>query len=111
MKRINQQLFVNELMIEKVDLKSIKERKKSTYMAHYLNIVTTVSSILLIKIGDKEAISKKENLWREIKKYDLVLYFKLRTSLLGSIIHFPGQIGKKITLFAYEKAQQRFGFN
>jgi len=111
MKRINQQLFVNELMIEKVDLKSIKERKKSNYMAHYLNIVTTVSSILLIKIGDKEAISKKENLWREIKKYDLVLYFKLRTSLLGSIIHFPGQIGKKITLFAYEKAQQRFGFN
>lgn len=111
MKRIDQQLKVNRLMIEKVVLNGIREKKKYRYMAHYLNIVTTVSSILLLKIGDEEALSKKAVLWRQIMAYDLLLYIKLRYSILGIVIHFPGNFGRKMTLFAYKKAQENFGFN
>lgn len=111
MNRIDQQLLVNELMLVGVDLKWIENKKKAKYMAHYLNIVTTVSSILLIKIGDFEALEKKKLIWRKIKQYDINLYIRLRFSLLGRVIHFPGEIGRKITLFAYQKAQKKFGFN
>lgn len=111
MKRIDQQLLVNELLLESVDLKEVEDKKKAKYMAHYLNIVTTVSSILLIKIGNYEALNKKKMIWRKIKQYDFKLYLQLRFSLLGSIIHFPGELGRKITLFAYHKAQEKFGFN
>lgn len=109
--RIDQQLLVNKLMFESVNLTNIKHRKKRKYMMHYLNIVTAVSSIILFRKGTDEAMEKKKILWQLIKDKDLYLYFRLRTSLLGSIINLPGSSGKKISLFVYKKAQQKVGFN
>jgi len=110
-KRIDQQLKVNQMMIQNVDFSLMKDKRKIQYMTHYLKIVTTVSSLLLIKIGDKEAFKAKEMLWQSIKKYDYSIYLKIRTSLLGHMLHMPGLLGRKIILFTYEKAQKRLGFN
>lgn len=110
-RRIDQQLLVNNLMLYSTDLKKIKGRKRQKYMLHYLTIITTVSSVLLLKIGTKEAINKKKMLWRSIRKYNLWINFRMRLSLVGSVINLPGITGRKISLLVYKKAQQKVGFN
>lgn len=111
MKRIDQQLFVNITMINSVDFKTIEPRSKQLYMMHYLNVISTVSSVLLIKIGTKEAFAKKNNLWNILKDYDLKLYYRMRNSVLGMATNIPGSIGRNIAIYAYKKAQKRVGFN
>ncbi len=110
-KRIDQQLLVNKLMLENVDLDQIQGRNKRRYMIHYLNIVTTISSVILFKTGTEDALERKQDLWKSIKEYDQNTYFRMRRSLLGSIINMPGSAGRKLSLFAYKKAQQKIGFN
>ena len=109
--RINQQLLVNNMMLTSVRLRTIKEPKKRQYMLHYLTIITTISSVLLLKSGTKESIMKKQVLWQTIKAEDFLLYIRMRISLLGGIINLPGIIGRKVTLFVYKKVQQKVGFN
>lgn len=110
-KRIEQQVRVNQLMIDVVDIDSLSEKKLKKYMIHYLNIVTVVSSIFLLKKGTRTSLEIKKALWRSIKNYDTKVYSKMRRSVTGSIVHIPGQTGRKVTLFAYKKAQQLIGFN
>lgn len=110
-KRIDQQLFVNRMMLECTNLEAVEESKKKKYMMHYLTIVTTVSSILLMRIGTKEALAKKKELWQAIRNFDYSMYLKMRTTLIGGVITLPGHLGRKISLFIYEKARARVGFN
>ncbi len=110
-KRIDQQLKVNKLMIENVDVHAIKERSKRRYMIHYLNIVTVISTVFLCKAGSKDALQQKAELWRLIRKHDYKLHFKMKNSLIGSITTIPGRTGRKVTLYAYNQAQKRIGFN
>ncbi len=111
MKRIDQQLRVNRIMLEETDVSKIKDRRKKAYMLHYLTIVSTVSSIILIKIDSADALDKKKALWQSIKTYDWIVFMRMRTSLVGSLINLPGITGRKISLFVYKKAQQHIGFN
>lgn len=110
-RRIDQQLLVNNIMLNNTDLKRVSELNKQLYMMHYLTIITTVSSIILLRIGTDESIAKKNDLWKSIREYDLILYLRMRMSIVGSIINLPGITGRKISLFVYEKARQKVGFN
>ncbi len=110
-RRIDQQLKVNQLMIEQMDINKIKDRKRLGYMVHYLTIITTISSILLIKIGTKDALETKRKLWHSIWQHSKIVYFKMKLSTVGSVMNLPGVMGRKITLLIYKKAQQKVGFN
>lgn len=66
-RRIDQQLRVNKLMLEQVDLKAVKEPRLRKYLFNYLEIITTVSSILLIRGGEAEHLEKKRQLWNYIR--------------------------------------------
>lgn len=109
--RLNQQLAVNQKMIEGVDLNQIDNKKQRRYMIHYLNIVTTVSSVFLLKKGTKEAIETKKRLWKSIKKIDPAIHYKMKRSLLGTFMHIPGKAGRKVTMHAYNFARSKVGFN
>lgn len=61
-RRIDQQIKVNKLMLEKVDLQSIENEKLYRYMLNYLEIITVVSGVLLIRSGTKENLEKKKEL-------------------------------------------------
>jgi len=111
MRRIDQQLRVNHLMLSHTKLKAIEGKKRKKYMLHYLTIITTVSSILLLKIGTEDALRDKQLLWRAIKAYDYRVYLRMRLSLMGTLINLPGVIGRKIALSIYEIARRRVGFN
>lgn len=111
LKRIDQQIRVNRLMLEYVELRSIKNKNKKKYMTHYLNLVTAVTSVILFRSEAKDAIQQKKELWEDIRKHDKQLFYRMRTSLVGSIINLPGASGKRTSLLVYKIAKKRVGFN
>lgn len=109
--RIDQQLIVNKTMIKAINLREIDERKKRKYMRHYLEIVTIVSTIILLRSGTKENLKKKQELWKDIRRLDWRLFYRLRNGILGSIVNLPGKTGRKLSLVVYKLTQQIIGFN
>ncbi len=110
-KRVDQQIKVNKLMIDLVPLDNLESPKLRQYMRHHLEIVTVVSAILLIRSGEQENLLKKKQLWKYIKDKDPVLYNDLRYGILGHTINLPGRVGRKISISAYKISQKLVGFN
>ncbi|MBO5564897.1 MAG: glycosyltransferase [Lachnospiraceae bacterium] len=114
--RLEQQMRVNRLMIDYYTDPANRERITSSprlqeYMFHYLEIITTISSILAIKSGTKEHLQWKEELWQYLKEKDKALYKRLRSGLLGTAMNLPGRVGRGLAVGAYKIAQHFFGFN
>lgn len=110
-RRIDQQIKVNKLMIEEYDMWKIENKKCRQYMLNYLEIVTMVSTIMCIRSGTEENLQKKRELWRYIKERDIRLFHKLRNGILGNTMNLPGKGGRKISVAAYRIAQKVVGFN
>ena len=110
-KRIDQQIKVNKIMIDAVKIEEIESLKLYRYMISHLEIVTTISGILLIRSGTKENLKKKKELWNYIKEKDRVLYRNLRYGLMGQLINLPGLIGRRICIGIYKISQVIVGFN
>ena len=109
--RIDQQLRVNRLMMESVDLAAVTPARKRAYMRNYLEIITAVSSILLVKAGTEEALEKKKALWADMKRDYPALYRELRSRPLGMLMHLPGAWGRRIMIWGYALSNKIFGFN
>ena len=110
-KRIDQQIKVNKIMVENVDLWKLSNRKLRKYMFNYLEIITVVSTIMLIRSGTRENLQKKRELWRYLKEYDLRLFWHLRRGIMGQAMNLPGRSGRKISVAAYKISQKVVGFN
>ena len=112
--RIDQQLKVNKLMIDYlVDKKQelLKNKRQYQYMRNYLEIITTVSSILLIRADTKESLHMKKELWQYLKGKDRKLYLWMRNGIMGSAMNLPGRGGRKISVESYKICQRIFKFN
>lgn len=112
--RIDQQIKVNKIMVDYIvenQSKLVGKRKMRNYMLNYLEIITVISSVLLIKSGTEENLEKKKELWQYIKKKDAKLYMRLRYGVLGNSMNLPGKGGRKITVEGYKLCQRFFKFN
>lgn len=109
--RIDQQLAVNKRLINYYSDLEIVDGHVIEYMRKYVEIITTISSILLIKEGSPESLAKKKELWLYIQETDNQLYRKLRRGLFGLGVNLPGRLGRKTTISAYHFAQKMYGFN
>lgn len=110
-KRIDQQIRVNKLMIEGVQLEDIDSPKLRDYMLHYLEIVTVVSAIILIRSGTEENLQEKKELMRFVKDNNRELYHNLKYGFMGQLINLPGRVGRSISVGAYKITQKVVGFN
>ncbi|WP_407270296.1 glycosyltransferase family 2 protein [Radiobacillus sp. PE A8.2] len=110
-RRIDQQIKVNKLMIEQVELENINNLMLRDYMLRHLEIVTVVSAILLIRSGTEENLKKKKELWKYIKNRDEQLYHNLKYGIMGQLINLPGKAGRSISVGAYKISQRLVGFN
>lgn len=110
-KRIDQQIKVNKIMIDSYDLFKISDLALRKYMLNYLEIITIISTVMLMKSGTPENLEKKKDLWNYIRQKDLRLYHTLRRRMLGRATHLPGKGGRKITLGIYKISQKVIGFN
>lgn len=112
--RIDQQIKVNKLMIayytaNQDKIKAVK--RLDQYMKNHLEIVTTVSSILLIRSGTEENLRKKARLWKYLEKKNEELYKWMRRGFFGIGMNLPGKVGRKISVGGYRIAQKLFKFN
>ncbi|MBO5303043.1 MAG: glycosyltransferase family 2 protein [Lachnospiraceae bacterium] len=109
--RIDQQIKVNKIMVDAYDLWKLPNRKLRKYMFNYLEIITVISTVMLIRSGTKENLEKKRELWKYIKQQDIRLFHRLRTGILGNTMNLPGKSGRKISIAAYKISQKVVGFN
>ena len=109
--RIDQQIKVNKLMLEAYDYKNIKDSHVKKYMFNYLEMITVISTVLLMKSGTKEHQKKRQELWKYIKEHDYYLYRKLRYGFMCATTNLPGHSGRAISITAYKIAQKVVGFN
>lgn len=109
--RIDQQIRVNKIMIDDVDLHRVLNLKCRKYMLNYLEIITVVTTVMLLRSGTEENLEKKRELWRYIKDKDITLFHKLRNGILGQTMNLPGKGGRKISVAAYRLSQKVVGFN
>ena len=110
-RRIDQALLVNRLLVSGTDLAALEPAPLRRYALNYLEIVTTVSSVLLIKAGGEENLRKKEELWAFIRKEKPDVYAILRKRFLGRTLHLPGRFGRWVAVTGYRLARLVFGFN
>lgn len=112
--RIDQQIRVNKRMIDYFVAKRpevIKNKRLYQYMRNYLEIITTVSSILMIRSGTEENLEKKKELWQYLKSKDKRLFKELRHGIMGTAMNLPGRGGRKISVEGYKICQKIFKFN
>lgn len=110
-KRIDQQIRVNQLMVDSLSLDMAYEKRLRKYLLHYLEIVTAVSNVMLLRSGTMPNLKKKKKLWRYIKEKDRVVYNRIRWGVLGVFLNLPGLPGRKIPVIIYQIARKMIGFN
>ena len=111
--RIDQQIRVTKILIDKMVsyMSRPMNAKLKKYMINYVDIMMTVSSVLLLKSGTPENLEKKKELWEYLRKASPKLYRKIKLGILGRTMNLPGRSGRKISVAAYKVAQKVIGFN
>ena len=110
-RRIDQQIRVNKLLMEQLDLEHVPNERCRETIFHYHDIITAVTSIMLVLGGTPEHLAKKEALWAWIRDEHPWEYQKLRRSLFGVIMNLPGKLGRGIAVICYRIANRLFSFN
>mgnify|MGYP003371674296 FL=1 len=110
-RRIDQQLLVNRMMIDTIAGVRNIDKNIKRYMLRYLEIIMGVSSIMLIRSGTEENLEKKKDLWRYLKNADSRIYRKLYMGIIGRGVNLPGGSGRKTAVAIYKIAQKLYGFN
>lgn len=108
--RIDQQINVNKMMMDSIEWKKVQNKKLRAYLINYLDIITTVTCILLIRSkmdGEKE---KRHELLDYIKSKNVRVYYRLRRRITGAA-NLPGKSGRTIAVTTYKIYQKIFGFN
>ena len=114
--RLDQQARVNRIMFDYFSegvSEGLIEKKSQLYkyMYNYLEIITTITSVLAIISDDEEKLAIKDELWDYLSEKDHELYLKLRRGVFGTVVHLPGRVGKKVVSTGYGIARNIFGFN
>ncbi len=110
-RRIDQQIRVNKLMMDQLDLEHVPDERCRETIFHYHDMITTVTSIMLILGGTPEHLRKKDDLWAWIRAEHPWEYRKLRRSMYGVVMNLPGRAGRAIAVFCYHIANRLFSFN
>ena len=110
-KRIDQQIRVNKMMLDAFDVMKVENKRTRDYLFNYLEIITTVSSVLMYIANTPEGYAIKDELWAYIEKKNPAVYKKLRHGLLGRVMHLKGKAGRAFVVWAYHVSQKLFGFN
>ncbi|MGT2828916.1 glycosyltransferase family 2 protein [Streptococcus hillyeri] len=110
-KRIDQQLKVNKLLVDQFDDEKIDHPKLRTYLLNHLEITTVISSALLNRAGKPEHLAKKQELWAYIKETNPKLYREIRNGLLGQLVKPSVFPSRKVANGVYRVVRRIYGFN
>jgi hypothetical protein len=111
MDRLDQQLRVTRLMIDQYQSDMVKEKRHLTFLVHYMSIMMTISSILLMKKNTPESLAEKKQLWKDLQNKDKILYARIRFAPLGIGLNLPTEAGRRLAVAIYGVVQKFVGFN
>lgn len=113
MSRIDQQILVNKIMIDIYarHIHQLTSEKLADYMLHYLTTITTVTSVLLIKINTEEAEEKRADVWKYLEENAPDAYAKIKKTTLGHLSMSSNRLSESLTRGGYKIAQKWIGFN
>ena len=114
--RLDQQARVNRIMIDHFTDPSCQEmigdrKALRQYMFNYLEIITTVTSVLALKSGAPEHIQLRDEIWNYLQEKDSALWKKMRGRILGRAMNVNKKIPRLAVIGAYHLAQRLFNFN
>lgn len=110
-RRINQQLKVNWLMLQQLDLEKVEHQRLRRYLINYLEIVTTVSCVLLFRSGTPEHLEMERRFWKDMEREYPGHYRILSHRFFGRVLTSQLPLARKFTLLVYRLSQKIFGFN
>ena len=110
-KRIDQQIRVNKLMIDYFDYDAIDERPCMKYMQNYVNIMMTISSAFCVLSKDEGNYKKKHELWMYLKEKNPKLYKNIKHTLMGIALSWEGKPARVVQRAGYRLFQKIIGFN
>lgn len=110
-KRIDQQIRVNKLMIDYFDFDAITEKPCMKYMRNYVNVMMTISSAFLVLSKDKENYKKKHELWMYLKEKNPRLYKNILHTVMGIALRMEGGLARTVQRIGYKVFQKMIGFN
>lgn len=102
--RVDQQIFVTKNMIDIFNPLEIEPIELQNYLIHYLDIMMTVSTILLKLANTKEADDKIKDLWNYLNDKNPQISKKLFIVKLA-------KLPKMISIPGYKLAQKIYKFN
>lgn len=109
--RRSQQFKVTEIMLDRFIEHPTSNKMLEKYMFHYLDMMMCICSILCILDSSNAALSEKKAFWHKLKKKNLYLYRKLRTTLFGIWMNLPGKLGRWFSVAGYRLMHLIYGFN
>lgn len=111
--RVDQQIRVTKLIIDSVNLNEVKKETKKLYkyLIKYLGMMIAISDVLLLMIGNKESLKKRDELWNYMKEKDENLYKELKYNIIPRGSYLNTKVGNFITLRIYKIAKRIFKFN
>lgn len=99
-RRIDQQFRVNRLMSEAIDLSGLENGPLKRYMRNYLEIITTVSTVLSKKSGSPEVMRQCRQFWAYQRDIDGVDVGRAKATIFDGVA-----VGVPLQALGNEEAQ------
>lgn len=112
-KRVDQQILVSKLILEKHDLAAIKKDspKLYRYMLLYASIMILISALLLSIDGSEESLKKLKDYWKYIKENHPEVYPAIRYRSLAGFFCYTNKAIRRITVGIYRIIGKFYKFN
>lgn len=111
LRKIDQQIMINKQLIVFYASQVNKRAPYAKYMKYFLEAVTGVTSVILIRGKKKEYLDKKDDLWRFLKTYDLETYKSFKRRLVGHFVSRDNRPTRQMVSGAYLLLQRLYSFN
>lgn len=96
---------------DEVEILIVDDVHLRRYMVGFLEIITAVSSVMLLMDGSKAALEKRDALWAFIRERDPALEHRLRRGMLGRLVLANTRPGRAAATLVYRVSQKIYGFN
>ena len=112
-KRVDQQIKVSKLILEKHDLQKIRATRPKLYryMIHYASVMVLISALFLTLDGSPEAMEKLREYWKYLKENHPYSYRHLRYRSLAGFYAYTNPFVRSLTIAGYRIVQKLYKFN
>lgn len=110
-KRQDQQMRVMRAMIEGCHVDSLTDERLKRYLARDLEMIMTITSIVMIVDGGEAALKKKDEIWALLREKNPEADRRIRRGIMGFCCSSRNPLLMKFTMFVYMLCQRIYGFN